>query len=165
MKILHHAVDDPVLLVILVAEDRDIGLYQVEKLRDDRRDTVEVHSDGSGPPGLQRRGPHTRTRVLSPGGYISSTEGAKIRSASPDSFRQSSSNVRGYFARSSLGANCVGLTKIDATTLWASSLASSGQGHVSRMESSHGGNESDALAAHTPRGDHLAESARMIGDR
>src|SRR5580693_4169901 len=43
--------------------------------------------------------------------------GAKMASTpAVSSFFESDSKVRGYFARSSLGPNCVGLTKIDVTT-------------------------------------------------
>src|SRR5579872_1568778 len=43
--------------------------------------------------------------------------GAKITSTpASESFCESVSKVRGYLARSSLGPNCVGLTKIDVTT-------------------------------------------------
>src|SRR5579863_1165888 len=66
----------------------------------------------------------TVTQVTAPCGYISSTEGAKSRSTpSLSSSARSCSNGRGYFAKSSLGPNCVGFTKIDAATTWHAALA------------------------------------------
>ena len=44
-----------------------------------------------------------------------STAGTSALSASSD--LQSASNVRGYFAKSSPGANCSGFTKMEATTM------------------------------------------------
>lgn len=58
------------------------------------------------------------TYVAKPSGYISSTEGWKTMSQpSRSSIPQSRAKSRGYVARSSLGANCVGLTNTEATVL------------------------------------------------
>jgi hypothetical protein len=67
----------------------------------------------------------TRTRVCSPAGYISEGVGANTASApAAVSFATSPSRSRGYFARSSVGPNCVGLTKIVAATNCARARAS-----------------------------------------
>src|SRR5580692_4128443 len=61
--------------------------------------------------------PSTVTQVTAPAGYISSTDGANSNSTlSPCSSSRSRSNDLGYFARSSLAPNCVGLTKMEAAT-------------------------------------------------
>src|SRR4029450_4895839 len=59
----------------------------------------------------------TATSVRKPGGYISSTDGAKTASTPASrAWRRSPSMSRGYVAKSSCGPNCLGLTKIDITT-------------------------------------------------
>ena len=64
-------------------------------------------------PRVGRLLPSTSTQVEAPAGYISSTLGAKTRSTpSTSSSAQSASKVRGYLARSSLGPNWVGFTKM-----------------------------------------------------
>ena len=56
----------------------------------------------------------TSTTVLAPDGYISATEGMKSKSTLKSSSNATSrSRVRGYLAKSSVGPNCNGLTKID----------------------------------------------------
>src|SRR5882757_1980874 len=60
----------------------------------------------------------TVTVVTEPFGYISAASGAnKTSTLSASSDLQSASNVRGYFAKSSPGANCSGFTKMEATTV------------------------------------------------
>src|SRR5258708_27995291 len=60
----------------------------------------------------------TVTVVTEPFGYISAASGAnKTSTLSVSSDLQSASNVRGYFAKSSPGANCSGFTKMEATTV------------------------------------------------
>src|SRR5271170_2841481 len=69
-------------------------------------------------PSRRSPSPSTSTQVEAPAGYISSTVGAKIRSTPSASRRaQSVSNVRGYLARSSLGPNWVGFTKIETVVM------------------------------------------------
>src|SRR5581483_12459871 len=66
----------------------------------------------------------TVTHVTYPWGYISS--GEVVKSPSHEalaSLRLSPSKSRGYFARSSLGPNCVGLTKTLAIARPHSALA------------------------------------------
>ena len=61
-------------------------------------------------------GPSTATVARNPAGYISSGSGAKIISAPTDSHSAiSRARSRGYFSRSLLSLNCVGLTKIETT--------------------------------------------------
>src|SRR5579872_27175 len=61
--------------------------------------------------------PSTVTQVEVPGGYISSTDGQNATSTlSACSRAESFSRVRGYLEKSSLGPNCMGLTKIETTT-------------------------------------------------
>src|SRR5262249_54364754 len=56
----------------------------------------------------------TSTYVENPGGYTSSTGGANTESTSTaDNLARSSSKFRGYLEKSSCGANCLGLTKIE----------------------------------------------------
>src|SRR5262245_57040418 len=60
----------------------------------------------------------TATSVRKPGGYISSTDGAKTTSTPASrAWCRSPSMSRGYVAKSSCGPNCLGLTKIDITTI------------------------------------------------
>src|SRR4030095_3000633 len=59
----------------------------------------------------------TVTSVRKPGGYISSTDGAKTTSTPASrAWLKSPDMSRGYVAKSSCGPNCLGLTKIDITT-------------------------------------------------
>ena len=63
-------------------------------------------------------------RVAKPSGYIVLTSGFQIRStSSAASLATSAFQVRGYDPKSSEGANWVGLTKIDTTTLRARRFA------------------------------------------
>mmetsp|Transcript_31943 Transcript_31943/g.51582 ORF Transcript_31943/g.51582 Transcript_31943/m.51582 type:complete len:205 (+) Transcript_31943:542-1156(+) len=66
----------------------------------------------------------TLTKVLLPGGYISSVFGMKTRSTPPtdSSLRKSPSTSRGYDERSSVGANWVGFTKMLTTVYLHSCL-------------------------------------------
>src|SRR5260370_26094844 len=66
----------------------------------------------------------TVTQVTAPCGYICSTVGANNRSTSSRSSNsQSGSKLRGYFAKSSLGPNWVGFTKMEAATIPQQALA------------------------------------------
>ena len=70
-------------------------------------------------------GPSGTIRVAKPSGYIALTSGFQIRSTfSAASLATSAFQVRGYEPKSSVGANWVGLTKIDTTTFCARRLAS-----------------------------------------
>src|SRR5579863_5424321 len=70
-------------------------------------------------------GPSGTIRVAKPSGYIVLTSGCQIRStASASSLATSVFHVRGYDPKSSVGANWVGLTKIETTTFRARRLAS-----------------------------------------
>src|SRR5690349_20271634 len=68
-------------------------------------------------PSSRSLNPSTVTQVLAPAPYISSADGVNTTSVpSLRNISQSRSSERGYFARSSVGANCVGFTKIETTT-------------------------------------------------
>src|SRR5881398_2875871 len=69
-------------------------------------------------------GPSGTILVAKPSGYIALTSGFQIRSTfSAASLATSAVQVRGYEPKSSVGANCAGLTKIETTTLVARRLA------------------------------------------
>src|SRR4029077_17369828 len=70
--------------------------------------------------------PLTRTNVAKSEGYISFNAGANTRSIpAASSISRSAASRRGYEPRSSVGANCFGLTKIDATIRSHSARAAS----------------------------------------
>jgi len=134
--------DDSLLLRVLAPEVCVSRQDDLEQSLDHRGNAAEMSRPD--PPLELVAQASTLTTVRNPGGYISSTVGAKRTSAPAcSSSLRSASNARGYFAKSSLGPNCLGLTK--NRNNHRARLASGGfhQGEMAGVQSSHRGNKAD----------------------
>ena len=116
-QVAHQPPDHRELLVVLLAEHRDVRLGGAQQLRHHRRDAAEV-ARARARRTADARARVTSTKVCAPVGYSSATSGAKTTStpARSAAARGRSRARAGSAARSRGSSNWVGFTKIDTTT-------------------------------------------------
>ena len=163
-----HALHQHELLIVLLPEEQHVGRHDVQQPADDRRDAVEVpRPAGAAQLAAQRRQLHShcllerRTDRSPP--RPARTAGRRCRP--PRSAPRRRRACAGTRAKSSLGPNCVGLTKMLMTTRRAACGAERGEAHVPRVQIAHRRRERDRLAGRAPRRDGGADRADGVTTR